>query len=84
MVVMLRRQCIPVVSVDRASDDAPYCSVAVDDVAGGRLAVDHFVAQGHRNIAFVGGPMTIHQVRVVIWCTGVPDEISLIGYDDID
>jgi LacI family transcriptional regulator len=62
-VVGLRRQGIPVVIVDRTGNDAPYCSVAVDDVAGGRLAVDHLVAQGHRNIAFVGGPMTLHQVR---------------------
>ena len=59
----LRRHRIPVVIVDRAAKDAPYCSVAVDDVDGGRLAVDHLVAQGHRNIAFVGGPMTIQQVR---------------------
>lgn len=62
-VVELRRRGIPVVIVDRASEDAPYCSVAVDDVEGGRLAVDHLVAQGHRTIAFVGGPMTIQQVR---------------------
>jgi LacI family transcriptional regulator, galactose operon repressor len=62
-VVELRRHGIPVVIVDRASEDAPYCSVGVDDVKGGRLAVDHLVAQGHRNIAFVGGPMTIQQVR---------------------
>ena len=62
-VAELRRHGIPVVIVDRASEDAPYCSVSVDDVEGGRLAVDHLVAQGHRNIAFVGGPMTIQQVR---------------------
>jgi LacI family transcriptional regulator len=62
-VVELRRQGIPVVIVDRASENAPYCSVAVDDVEGGRLAVDHLVAQGHRHIAFVGGPMIIKQVR---------------------
>ena len=62
-VAALRRHGIPVVIVDRASEDAAYCSVAVDDVEGGRLAVDHLVAEGHRNIAFVGGPMTIQQVR---------------------
>jgi LacI family transcriptional regulator len=62
-VVELRRHGIPVVIVDRAAKDAPYCSVAVDDVEGGRLAVDHLIDHGHRNIAFVGGPMTIQQVR---------------------
>jgi LacI family transcriptional regulator, galactose operon repressor len=35
-VVELRRHGIPVVIVDRAGEDAPYCSVAVDDVEGGR------------------------------------------------
>jgi LacI family transcriptional regulator len=62
-VAELRRHGIAVVIVDRASEDAAYCSVAVNDVEGGRLAVDHLVAEGHRNIAFVGGPMTIQQVR---------------------
>jgi LacI family transcriptional regulator len=62
-VVEMRGHGIPVVIVDRAAKDAPYCSVAVDDVEGGRLAVGHLVAQGHRKIAFVGGPVSIQQVR---------------------
>jgi LacI family transcriptional regulator len=59
----LRRRGIPVVIVDQASEGAPYCSVAVDDVEGGRLAVSHLVAEGHTNIAFVGGSNSIQQVR---------------------
>jgi LacI family transcriptional regulator len=62
-VVELRRHGIPVVIVDRAGEDPPYCSVAADDVEGGRVAVDHLVAEGHRHIAFVGGPNSIQQVR---------------------
>jgi LacI family transcriptional regulator len=62
-VVEMRGHGIPVVIIDRAAKDAPYCSVAVDDVEGGRLAVGHLVAQGHRKIAFVGGPVSIQQVR---------------------
>jgi LacI family transcriptional regulator len=62
-VVEMRGHGIPVVIVDRTAKDAPYCSVAVDDVEGGRLAVGHLVAQGHRKIAFVGGPVSIQQVR---------------------
>jgi LacI family transcriptional regulator len=62
-VLELRRRGIPVVIVDRASENAPYCSVAVDDVEGGRLAVGHLVSEGHTNIAFVGGPNSIQQVR---------------------
>ncbi|MPZ94040.1 MAG: substrate-binding domain-containing protein [Propionibacteriales bacterium] len=53
---------IPLVLVDRGSPQADRCSVAVDDVLGGRLAVEHLVATGHQRIAFVGGPMSIPQV----------------------
>lgn len=51
----------PVVIVDRgAGPDG--CSVAVDDVLGGDLAVTHLLETGHRRIAFVGGPRAIGQV----------------------
>ncbi len=52
----------PVVFVDRGAGVHSGCSVAVDDVLGGRLAVEHLVERGHRRIAFVGGPVSIHQV----------------------
>lgn len=52
----------PVVLVDRGSGTRNRCSVAVDDVLGGRLAVAHLAEQGHQRIAFVGGPLTIQQV----------------------
>ncbi|WP_027346961.1 LacI family DNA-binding transcriptional regulator [Hamadaea tsunoensis] len=52
----------PVVLVDRGSGGRDRCSVAVDDVLGGRLAGEHLVATGHEHIAFVGGPMSIQQV----------------------
>jgi LacI family transcriptional regulator len=38
------------------------CSVGVDDVEGGDLAVSHLLDNGHRAIGFVGGPMNIPQV----------------------
>ncbi len=62
----LPRTGIPVVLVDRV-DNAPaggheWCSVGVDDVAGGELAVTHLLEQGHRSLGFVGGPFTIPQV----------------------
>ena len=59
----LRRRGIPVVIVDRAGDGSGYCSVSADDVEGGRLATSHLLAQGHRAIAVVGGPGSLHQVR---------------------
>lgn len=53
---------MPVVLVDRASGHPSRCSVAVDDVLGGQLAGAHLLAQGHRRIAYVGGPLRIRQV----------------------
>lgn len=54
---------VPVVIVDRVRDDNKFCSVAVDDVLGGRVAVEHLLDQGHERIALVGGPDTLGQVR---------------------
>lgn len=54
---------VPVVLVDRApggSED--WCTVGVEDVEGGDLAVTHLIDQGHRRIAFAGGPPTLVQV----------------------
>ncbi|MFC5006820.1 LacI family DNA-binding transcriptional regulator [Dactylosporangium cerinum] len=53
---------IPVVLVDRGSGRHNRCSVAVDDVLGGRLAGAHLVEQGHERIAYAGGPFTLAQV----------------------
>lgn len=58
----LRSQGIPFVLVDRVSADPSVCSVSVDDVAGGRLAVQHLIAAGHRAIVYVGGPPEVPQV----------------------
>jgi LacI family transcriptional regulator len=52
----------PVVLVDRGSGHHNRCSVAVDDVLGGRLAGAHLLELGHTRIAYVGGPFSIQQV----------------------
>ncbi|MGS2616115.1 LacI family DNA-binding transcriptional regulator [Micromonospora sp. LZ34] len=52
----------PVVLVDRGTGHHNRCSVAVDDVLGGRLAGAHLLEQGHARIAYVGGPVSIRQV----------------------
>lgn len=59
----IRDHGTPVVVVDRIRADASFCSVAVDDVLGGRLAVEHLLDRGHRRVAFVGGPLALGQVR---------------------
>jgi LacI family transcriptional regulator len=58
----LRERGIPVVLVDRSSEDSGFSSVSVDDVSGGRLAVEHLLAQGRTRIAFVAGSLRIRQV----------------------
>jgi LacI family transcriptional regulator, galactose operon repressor len=57
------RRGTPLVIVDRTRGADAFCTVAVDDVLGGRLAVEHLVELGHERVAFVGGPTTIGQVR---------------------
>lgn len=51
-----------VVLVDRGAGAQDRCSVAVDDVLGGRLAGEHLVERGHQRVAYVGGPLTTHHV----------------------
>jgi LacI family transcriptional regulator len=58
----LQRRGTPVVLVDSRSPTHGQCSVAVDDVLGGDLAVTHLLGQQHERIAFVGGPMSFRQV----------------------
>jgi LacI family transcriptional regulator len=53
----------PIVLVDRPPVSADRCSVAVDDVRGGRIAVEHLAAQGHSVVAFVGDPDASPQIR---------------------
>ena len=58
----LQSRGTPVVLVDRDAAGTPFSSVAVDDVAGGRLAAEHLCATGRRRLAFVGGPFALRQV----------------------
>jgi len=54
---LMRHHHLPVVLIDRRA--GPHgCSVGVDDVEGGTLAIDHLHEQGHDSIAFIGGPIT--------------------------
>ena len=82
---VLRSGGIPVVLVDRAVDESSCCSVSVDDVEGGALAVTHLVEQGHQQIAFVGGPLGVTQVqerllgaRRALAAAGLPESALLV------
>jgi LacI family transcriptional regulator len=56
----LHERGVAVVFVDHPAS-GEVCSVAVDDVAGGELAVGHLIANGARRLAFVSGPAAIRQ-----------------------
>lgn len=58
----LQRRGTPVVLVDSRSASRGQCSVAVDDVLGGDLAMSHLLLAGHERVAYVGGPPSIRQV----------------------
>lgn len=59
----LREQGVPVVLVDRAPHGThDWCTVGVDDVTGGELAISHLIESGHQRLAFIGGPLEIPQV----------------------
>ncbi|MFI6697399.1 LacI family DNA-binding transcriptional regulator [Streptomyces sp. NPDC050509] len=58
-----RRHRIPFVLVDRIVPSADGCSVSVDDVSGGALAVRHLLRGGCRDIVYVSGPMHLAQCR---------------------
>lgn len=53
---------MPVILVDREVEQGVLPSVSVDDVEGGRLAVEHLLASGRRRIAYVCGPRSVQQV----------------------
>lgn len=58
----IRQHGIPVVLLDQRAQGAAQCSVSVDDVTGGALAMTHLLEQGHERLAFVGGKGPERQV----------------------
>ncbi|QFZ20125.1 LacI family DNA-binding transcriptional regulator [Saccharothrix syringae] len=59
----LRARGMSVVLLDHPTDEPDLCSVAVDDRAGGELALTHLLAEGYGRIVMVNGPSHIHQAR---------------------
>lgn len=47
--------------IDRPADTARHCSVSVDDVHGGRLAVEHLLSLAGEGVTLVNGPIGIPQ-----------------------
>jgi LacI family transcriptional regulator len=59
---LLQRRGTPVVLVDSRSPSGGQCSVAVDDVLGGDVAMTHLIGEGHQRVAYIGGPASFRQV----------------------
>jgi LacI family transcriptional regulator len=82
----LQRRGTPVVLVDSRSPTGSQCSVAVDDVLGGDMAVSHLLQAGHEHVAYVGGPLSLRQVsdrmegavRAVRRAGGTADDLIMI------
>jgi LacI family transcriptional regulator len=49
----------------------------VDDVLGGELAARHLIEQGHRRLAFIGGPSRVRQVADRL--RGASEEIASVA-----
>ncbi len=58
------KQGIPVVFMDRIWSKRHRCSVAVDHVLGGSLAIEYLISLGHERMAFVGGQTSFHQIAL--------------------
>lgn len=59
----LIRLGIPVVLADRHGGRQVTCDVSVDDFAGGQIAAEHLLGQGHRRLAVAGGSSVVRQIR---------------------
>lgn len=58
----LRAREICVTLLDRELKGRNQCSVSVDDVHGGQMAIEYLASLGHKTIAWVCGPENIPQV----------------------
>ncbi|MGV8909713.1 MAG: LacI family DNA-binding transcriptional regulator [Propionicimonas sp.] len=74
----IRARRLPMVFLDY-QNSTEDCSVSVDDVAGGRLAVEHLLSLGHERVAFVGGGHGLRQH--VERARGAREAITQAGLD---
>jgi len=58
----LRARGICVTLLDRELKGNNQCSVSVDDVHGGQIAIEYLTSLGHKRIGWVSGPANIPQV----------------------
>ena len=57
IILKLRKQGFPIVKIARYRTELEdCCNVRGNNILSGEMAVDYLVANGHRDIAFIGGP----------------------------
>jgi LacI family transcriptional regulator len=54
---------LPIVLVNRGLEDGPLSSATADDHHGAKLAVQHLLELGHKDIAHLGGPQEVSTGR---------------------
>ncbi len=60
---LLEEQQIPIVFVDYFPEAYESNAVLIDNFSGGKMATEHLVSLGHKNIAFIGGDFTHPSIR---------------------
>ncbi|WP_213804055.1 LacI family DNA-binding transcriptional regulator [Granulicella sp. dw_53] len=76
---------LPVVCLDRLPADLDVDSVCVDDCGAAEMGISHLMGMGHREIAIITGPLTLHNeqerlrgYRQALKKGGIPVQPSLI------
>jgi len=64
MVKLFSRRNIPLVFLDIDAPSPEVSCVQIDYAAGVEMAMTHLVGLGHRQIAFISGPLRLHSARV--------------------
>lgn len=57
------RRGVPVVLIDRVDESGVLPSISLDDVLGGQMAAKLLIEGGARHLAFIGGPLSVPQMR---------------------
>nr|HPG00515.1 substrate-binding domain-containing protein [Kiritimatiellia bacterium] len=75
----------PLILVDHRYGDGRFDTVAINNVVGGRRAVEHLLSLGHRRIGFVGGSLRspsfrerLDGYREALSEAGIPADESLV------
>ncbi|MGI8330876.1 LacI family DNA-binding transcriptional regulator [Actinomadura scrupuli] len=74
---VLRERGVATVMLDHPATQSDQCSVTVDDVAGGRLAMGHLLENGARDVAYVSGQLSIRQCMDRL--TGARQAVAAVG-----